>query len=268
MRADGRYRAAARARPPVPDELLDVDTVLASGRVRVLQAGDRTTIAAVACDGGGARTEALSETTTARVLETPRARLGRDARLARRRAGSAPRASRLRRSSPFSSAGASALPLRSCAVTRWVTGPAARRPLAARDAAARRALTVAFADYLRALHAAGIYPQDLRGANVLVTGEEPPRFVLVDLDRVRRYRRLSWRRRRKNVVQVHRSVGRGASLARERLRFLRRYLGDVRAAAELRARRGPRSLALGRVKDAEYARRRAAAAAERARRSG
>ena len=100
----------------------------------------------------------------------------------------------------------------------------------ARAGAARRALTRGFADYLRRLHDAGLYPQDLRAANVVVAGENPPRFVLVDLDRVRRYRRLSWRRRRKNLVQVHRSVGRGAPL-RDSLRFLRRYLGMPRAAS-------------------------------------
>ena len=129
-----------------------------------------------------------------------------------------------------------------------------------------RTLTIAFADYLRSLHAAGLYPQDLRAANVLVARENPPEFVLVDLDRVRRYRRLSWRRRRKNVVQVHRSVGRGAP-RRESLRFLQRYLGNP-SPSELR-RVAAELVALGERKDAEYARRRgltpeAAAAARRA----
>jgi hypothetical protein len=155
--------------------------------------------------------------------------------------------------------------LRSCAITRLIAGPGLDVLWRMRVGAARRRLSDAFADWLRALHAAGIYPQDLRAANVLVTGEDPPRFVLVDVDRVRRYRRVAWRRRRKNLVQVHRSVGRGASLA-EAARFLRRYLGPA-AAGRVRAV-GAEIARRGRVKDAEYARRRAAVAAERARRSG
>ena len=145
--------------------------------------------------------------------------------------------------------------VRSCMVARWVDGPPLDELWRARRGAARRSLTIGFADYLRNLHAAGLYPQDLRAANVLVARENPPLFVLVDLDRVRRYRRLSWRRRRKNVVQVHRSVGRGAP-RRESLRFLRRYLGAP-SAAELR-RVADEIVAYGRRKDAEYARRRAA----------
>jgi hypothetical protein len=142
---------------------------------------------------------------------------------------------------------------RSCAIARWVVGAPLDEVWRARRGRARRALTLAFADYLRRLHAAGLYPQDLRAANVLVTSEDPARFVLVDLDRVRRYRRLAWGRRRKNVVQVHRSVGRDAPLA-EGLRFLRGYLGDP-SRAELR-RVATEIATLGRRKDAEYARRR------------
>jgi hypothetical protein len=143
--------------------------------------------------------------------------------------------------------------LRSCAIARWVAGTPLDDVWRARRGRARRALALAFADYLRRLHAAGLYPQDLRAANVLVTSEHPPTFVLVDLDRVRRYRRLAWRRRRKNVVQVHRSVGRGASLG-ESVRFLKHYLGDP-PRTELR-RVAAEVAALGLRKDAEYARRR------------
>ncbi|MEB2284004.1 MAG: hypothetical protein B6D46_01825 [Polyangiaceae bacterium UTPRO1] len=150
------------------------------------------------------------------------------------------------------------LPLRSCFVARFVSGPTLGELWHRRRGAARRALTIAFADWLRDLHAAGLYPQDLRAANVLVAAENPAVFVLVDLDRVRRYRRLSWRRRRKNVVQVHRSVGREAP-RRESMRFLRRYLGAP-SSAELR-RIAAEIVALGKRKDAEYARRRQRAAA-------
>ncbi len=152
------------------------------------------------------------------------------------------------------------VPVRSCSVTRWIDGPPLDVLWRSRHGAARRALTIAFADYLRHLHAAGLYPQDLRAANVLVAREHPPLFVLVDLDRVRRYPRLSWRRRRKNVVQVHRSVGRGAP-RREGLRFLTRYLGNP-GAAEVR-RVATEIVELGRRKDAEYARRRGESPASR-----
>ncbi len=145
------------------------------------------------------------------------------------------------------------LAVRSCAVARFVAGPPLDEVWRARRGAARRALTIGFADYLRRMHAAGLYPQDLRAANVLVAAEQPLEFVLVDLDRVRRYRALSWERRQKNLVQVHRSVGRGAP-RRESLRFLRRYLGAP-SRAELR-RVAAEIAAMGERKDAEYARRR------------
>lgn len=148
----------------------------------------------------------------------------------------------------------------SCAVTEWVAGTPLDDLWRARHGAARRAVTLGFADYLRRLHAAGLYPQDLRAANVVVSDAEPLRFVLVDLDRVRRYRRLSWPRRRKNLVQVHRSVGRGAP-PREALTFLRRYLGDP-ARAELH-RVAAEIVGLGRRKDAEYSRRRGGVPRER-----
>jgi hypothetical protein len=155
------------------------------------------------------------------------------------------------------------LPITSCAATRWVAGEPLDVVGRTRRGAARRALTLALADWLRALHAAGLYPQDLRAANLLVPPETPPRFVLVDLDRVRRYRHLSWRRRRKHLVQVHRSVGRGASRT-TKLRFLRRYLVNP-TRGELR-RIVREVLWLSGVKDAEYARRRGED--PRARRSG
>lgn len=144
--------------------------------------------------------------------------------------------------------------VRSCAVTAWVAGTALDELWRRREGAARRSLARAFADYLRRLHAAGLYPQDLRAANVLVAAEVPPSFVLVDLDRVRRYRSLSWDRRRKNLVQVHRSVGRGAPLG-ESVRFLRHYLGTP-GPGELR-RVAAEIARVGRRKDVEYARRRA-----------
>ncbi len=282
MAAEQRY-CVRRARGSVPADLLAVDAVLARDDTRILQAGARTTVGAVTRDGAEIVLKRFHEHTLARVLET--IALGSGAARAWRGAArladagfEAPEIVAVLERRRL------AVPLWSCAVTRHVPGPSLDALWRMRAGDARRRLAMAFADWVRRLHAAGIYPQDLRGANVLVPSEDPPRFVLVDVDRVRRYRRLSWRRRRKNLVQVQRSVGRAASL-RDRVRFLRRYLTETTAQSTARgvlpaARtidRGvpPRHRALRRigleivrhadVKDAEYAHRRTAAAAARAR---
>lgn len=258
MAADRGYRVRY-ATAPVPAELLAVEGLLADPRARVLQAGDRTTVAAIAVGGTELVLKRYRERTLARVLETAAlgsgaARMRRGAARLRAAGFDAPEVVAVLERRRFG------LPIASCAITVRVPGPPLDALWRARAGSARRRLTTAFADYLRAVHAAGVYPQDLRGANVLVPTEDPPRFVLVDVDRVRRYRRLSWRRRRKNLVQVHRSVGRGAPL-RDAVRFLRRYLSRPSPGAVRRA--GADILRVARGKDAEYARRRAAAAAAR-----
>jgi hypothetical protein len=248
---------------PVPDELLAVDAVLAHDSTRVLQAGERTTVGAVTSGDMELVLKRFHERTLARILETlalgsGAARVWRGAARLGAAGFETPEILAVLERPRLG------LPLWSCAIARRVAGPSLDTLWRTRAGAARRRLTLAFADYLRRLHAAGIYAQDLRGANVLVPSEDPPRFVLVDLDRVRRYRRLSWRRRRKNLVQIHRSVGRDAPL-RDAVRFLRRYLGTPAPGALRRA--GTEILRLATVKDAEYARRRSAAAAARARSS-
>lgn len=242
--------------------LQTVEAALTAPTTRVIKESPRVTVAVATAAGGGEPLvlKRFREHTVARVLETVALgssahRVWQAATLMRAAGFAVPEPVAALEQRRFGVA------LRSCAIARFVQGPPLDEVWRARSGAARRALTLAFADYLRRLHAAGLYPQDLRAANVLVTAENPPAFVLVDLDRVRRYRRLSWRRRRKNVVQVHRSVGRGAP-RRESLRFLRRYLGDP-SAAELR-RVAAEVAALGRRKDAEYARRRGLAAPARA----
>ncbi len=246
-----RYRVRCSV-GPVPAELLAVEQVLASPRARRLKDGARATVAIVSGGGGELVLKRFRDRTLPGVLEA----LVLGSRAARVWAGAA-----LLRAADVPTAEMLAvlerrrlgIAVESCVVARRVPGPLLDELWRERHGAARRSLTVAFADYLRRLHAAGLYPQDLRAANIVVPCEQPAVFVLVDLDRVRRYRRLSWRRRRKNLVQILRSVGRGAPRS-ERLRFLARYLGPVgrervrRAAAEV--------LHAGRVKDAEYARRR------------
>ena len=100
---------------------------------------------------------------------------------------------------------------------------------------ARRALARALGDLFRRLHAAGVYHNDLKDVNVLVTGPPAaPRCVLLDLEHVRALRRIGRRRRTKNLVQLARTLGREAT-ATDRARFLHAYLGGAGARAERRA---------------------------------
>ncbi len=249
--ATAAYRVV-RASAPVPSELLDADAILAGSRARLLKESARTTVAAVTVGGADLVLKRFREGGVARffdvlALGSGAMRVWTGAARLRAAGFAAPEIVAVLERRRFG------VCTRSCAVSRWVPGEPLDRLWRASDGARRRALTIAFADYLRRLHRARLYPQDLRGANVLVRGDREPVFVLVDLDRVRRHRRLSWRRRRKNVVQVHRSVGRGAPRTAG-LRFLRRYLGAPSRAALRRA--VGEIVAQGRIKDAEYARRR------------
>jgi tRNA A-37 threonylcarbamoyl transferase component Bud32 len=117
---------------------------------------------------------------------------------------------------------------KSCAVTRLVEDGIRADKLWQQLSRGERVHAAAlFGGYLRALHARGVYPQDTRVRNFLVVRDGTAwHFVLVDLDRVRVYRRLTWRRRIKNLVQIEEEVGR-VSRAGERLAFLRAYLGEV-----------------------------------------
>jgi hypothetical protein len=252
--AEACYRVR-RAVGAVPDALLAVDALLAGTNVQILKDGSRTTVAALTLGDDALVVKRFRDRTLRDALVT--VALGSGAvrawtGAARLRAAGFPTPEIL----AVLERHRLGVPLCSCTVARRVPGVPLDELWRSRHGAPRRALTLAFADYVRGLHDAGVYPQDLRAPNVMVASEVPPTFVLVDLDRVRRYRRLSWRRRRKNIVQVHRSVGRGAA-ATVALRFLRRYLVGAsraelrRAAAEI-ARDGV-------MKDAEYARRRAAA---------
>ena len=237
----------------LPAELAAVETVLEDPATRVLKRNARVTVARRCVGDREVVLKRFRESNWLRVLEV--LAVGSGATRVWRAIG-------LMRAAGFTvperiatlECRRGGLVVRSCAVTGWVAGTALDELWRRRAGAARRSLVSGFADYLRRLHAAGLYPQDLRAANVVVADEDPPRFILVDLDRVRRYRRLSWRRRRKNLVQVHRSVGRGAAIG-DSVRFLRRYLGRP-ARGELR-RVAAEIAELGRRKDAEYGRRRA-----------
>jgi len=108
-------------------------------------------------------------------------------------------------------------------------------PTPARRRAHRRALARALGRLFGALHAAGVYHNDLKDVNVLVQGPpEDPRLVLLDLERVRVQPAVPWRRRVKNLVQLDRTLGRAATRT-DRARFLDAYL-DGRRDRALRRR--------------------------------
>lgn len=116
----------------------------------------------------------------------------------------------------------------SCVVTEFVAGPRGDRlwkELRGRPRSRRR-FVIALADRVRTIHERGLYPQDVGMVNWIAAPASAAGWdlVLVDLDRVRRYARVSLRRRRKNLVQLELSFGRSAS-EREKMLFLRRYLG-------------------------------------------
>lgn len=82
-------------------------------------------------------------------------------------------------------------------------------------------------ELFRCLHQQNVYHNDLKDANILVqpefsTGGE--HFYLLDLEGIRRYRRLNRRRQTKNLVQLNRTLGKYLR-ATEKLRFLESYLG-------------------------------------------
>lgn len=100
----------------------------------------------------------------------------------------------------------------------------------------RRNFLARLANLFRSLHNAGIYHNDLKDANILVwAGEGEERFYLLDLEGVRKGRCLSERRRIKNLVQLHRTLG-AILTASERLFWLREYLGKLFSNREARRR--------------------------------
>jgi tRNA A-37 threonylcarbamoyl transferase component Bud32 len=129
-----------------------------------------------------------------------------------------------------------------------------RAPAPEQQVRRRQALT-AVARCVRRLHDAGLFTTDLQETNLMldeVDGEIKIHFV--DLDGFGRLARVSWRRRRRNLVQLDRSVGRFMS-GSERLRFLYTYLGanpDRDAVRKLAAR----LMHERRRKDRRFARRR------------
>ena len=91
----------------------------------------------------------------------------------------------------------------------------------------RRRLLGSLARELRRFHDAGFYSRDANADNFLVRLDAEGRgeFFLLDLENVRRPWRVSHRRRIKNLVQLYGPV-RGEVSLRDRLRFVRAYVGE------------------------------------------
>jgi tRNA A-37 threonylcarbamoyl transferase component Bud32 len=87
----------------------------------------------------------------------------------------------------------------------------------------RRAFVEATADFVARLHRTGVYHGDLKACNVLVEERGLAlAFRLIDTDRVRFLRRVSRRRRLKNLAQLAASTPRSVTRT-DRLRWFRRY---------------------------------------------
>ena len=90
----------------------------------------------------------------------------------------------------------------------------------------RRKFLNGLARLFRSLHQHDIYHNDLKDVNIVVCPVEGQRFYLLDLEGVRRYRRLNERRRIKNLVQLNRTMGKFLRRV-EKLYWLREYLKDA-----------------------------------------
>jgi len=121
----------------------------------------------------------------------------------------------------------------------------------------RRAFLRILADFLRTLHAAGLYVGDLKDENLFVEeqGDLHWKFYIVDLDRVTQHQPLHQQRRFKNIIQLERTLGRSARMS-ERLSFFYHYLGTPLPPRTQRHELVTQLLRLREQKDREYARRR------------
>jgi serine/threonine protein kinase len=91
----------------------------------------------------------------------------------------------------------------------------------------RRNFLINLAGMFRALHAQNIYHNDLKDANILAVAndfEASESLVLLDLEGIRQCSSLSDKRQAKNLVQLHRTLGRNLRRT-DKAVFLKSYLG-------------------------------------------
>jgi len=94
--------------------------------------------------------------------------------------------------------------------------------------ALRRRFLAELAQLFKTLHAAQIYHDDLKDANILAAadgGESGLRLFLLELEGVAGLAQLSARRKVKNLVQINRTLGRYLRRP-EKVFFLKNYLGS------------------------------------------
>jgi serine/threonine protein kinase len=89
----------------------------------------------------------------------------------------------------------------------------------------RRNFLISLAWMFRTLHAQNIYHNDLKDANILAiaNGFESESLALLDLEGIRECSLLSDKRRTKNLVQLHRTLGRNLRWT-DKAVFLKSYL--------------------------------------------
>jgi len=104
------------------------------------------------------------------------------------------------------------------------------RPMRGREGfKRRRAFLAGLAQLFRSLHAQHVYHNDLKDANILAVANSAGAavvFFLLDLEGVKRFSRLSAKRRVKNLTQLNRTLGRHVGRS-EKVYFLRSYLGPA-----------------------------------------
>ena len=91
----------------------------------------------------------------------------------------------------------------------------------------RKRFVGAIGELFRSLHQRGVYHNDLKDANILVRpdfSDSAEQFYLLDLEGIRRYRKLNRQRQIKNLVQINRTLGKYLRVT-DKLRFLESYLG-------------------------------------------
>ena len=98
----------------------------------------------------------------------------------------------------------------------------------------RRDFLVRLGQLFQMLHGHEIYHNDLKDANILAAPrQQATAFFLLDLEGVRQYVRLSKKRRLKNLVQLHRTLGRYLR-GPDKMVVLKHYLGNSFAERSIR----------------------------------
>lgn len=102
-------------------------------------------------------------------------------------------------------------------------------PLTKQQIYHKRAFILHFAAYLSFLHQNGIYQTDFKTTNIFAQEDmlERTLFWMIDLDHVVFARKLSARRKAKNLLQINTSVPAAMTLA-DRMRFFHYYTGRAK----------------------------------------